>query len=226
MKALKKRGLHPRIFERTLIYVPIIHTLSDMGALGESVRRSTLMKIGKQSMNRKLDLINNVWTEIEKVINGLVLPYENVRLYQDGLPVCGKEVQIVTELAKTGSRNHQLLARLMKRGAKLMGTESSDLLVEEYELINQMLSAGNIPEKGMRTARQKDGGTALQKRAADQLLKKRDRYIAGRINTTLGKGETGILFLGMLHSPQSLLDRNIRVIYPVRRILFQGGYAR
>jgi hypothetical protein len=57
------------------------------------------------------------------------------------------------------------------------------------------------------------------------LLKKRDRYIAGRINTTLGKGETGILFLGMFHSLQGLLDRNIRVIYPVRRILFQGGYA-
>jgi len=218
MKPLKKRGLHPQIFERTLIYVPIIHTLSDMGALGESVRRRTLMKIGKQSMTRKLDLINNVWTEIEKVIDGLVLPYGNVRLYQDGLPVCGKEVQIVTELAKAGSRNHQLLVQLMERGAKLMGTESPELLIVEYERAKQMTATENILKK--------DRGIALQKGAADQLLKKRDRYIAGRINTTLDKGETGILFLGMLHSPQSLLDRDIRVIYPVRQILFQGGYPR
>ena len=57
------------------------------------------------------------------------------------------------------------------------------------------------------------------------MLKKRDRYIAGRINSTLGKGETGILFLGMLHSLKDLLDRDIHVICPVRRILFQGDYT-
>jgi len=218
MKPLKKRGLYPQLFERTLIYVPIIHTLSDMGALGESVRRRTLMKIGKQSMNRKLDLINNVWTEIEKVIDGLVLPYGNVRLYQDGLPVCGREVEIVSELAGAEGRNHQLLMRLMDKGATLMGTESPELLIVEYEQAKQITANENILKK--------DRGIALQKRSADQLLKKRDRYIAGRINTTLGKGETGILFLGMLHSLQGLLDKDIQVIYPVGRILFQGGYAR
>ncbi|MFO7971643.1 MAG: hypothetical protein R6U40_07815 [Desulfobacterales bacterium] len=207
--------MNSRIFERTLIYLPIIHTQSDLGALGESIRRIGLRKVGKQSMQRKIELINRVWTEIENAIDRLDLSYESVRLYQDGLPVCGREVEIVSELASAGGRNHQLLMRLMDKGATLMGTESPELLIVEYERAKQITDTENILKK--------DRGKALQKRSGDQLLKKRDRYIAGRINTTLDKGETGLLFLGMLHSLQGLLDRDIRVIYPVRRIVFQGG---
>ncbi len=207
--------MNSRTFERTLIYLPIIHTQSDLGALGESIRRIGLRKVGKQSMQRKIELINRVWTEIENAIDRLDLSYESVRLYQDGLPVCGREVEIVSELASAGGRNHQLLMRLMDKGATLMGTESPELLIVEYERAKQITDTENILKK--------DRGKALQKRSGDQLLKKRDRYIAGRINTTLGKGETGLLFLGMLHSLQGLLDRDIRVIYPVRRIVFQGG---
>jgi hypothetical protein len=218
MKPLKKRDLYPRIFERTLIYLPILHTQTDLGALGESIGRIALRKAGKQSMQRKIELINRAWTEIENAIDRLDLSYESVRLYQDGLPVCGREVEIVSELARAEGRNHQLLMRLMDKGATLMGTESPELLIVEYERAKQITANENILKK--------DRSRALQKRSADQLLKKRDRYIAGRINTTLGKGETGILFLGMLHSLQGLLDRDIQVIYPVGRILFQGGYAR
>lgn len=207
--------MNSRTFERTLIYLPIIHTQSDLGALGESIRRIGLRKVGKQSMQRKIELINRVWTEIENAIDRLDLSYESVRLYQDGLPVCGREVEIVSELASAGGRNHQLLMRLMDKGATLMGTESPELLIVEYERAKQITDTENILKK--------DRGKALQKRSGDQLLKKRDRYIAGRINTTLDKGETGLLFLGMLHSLQGLLDRDIRVIYPVRRIVFQGG---
>jgi hypothetical protein len=47
---------------------------------------------------------------------------------------------------------------------------------------------------------------------SEELLKKRDRFIARRINSTLRPGETGILFLGMLHSLAALLDEDIRVI--------------
>ena len=215
MKKAGKSASFSQDFKRTLIYIPIIHTQADMGNLGESVRRETLMKLGKQSMKRKLELINNVWAEIEKVIGGLELPYEKVRLYQDGMPVCGREVEIVTELAKTGSRNHQLLIRLMEMGATLMGTESSEFLLEEYGLIKQMVSAGAAPRKGLTVAR--------QKAVADAVLGKRDQYIADRINKTLQSGETGILFLGALHSLKNRLDTDIRVIYPVNRPLAHRG---
>jgi len=180
-----------------------------MGALRESVRRATLQKLGQMGWKRKVNLIDAGWTEIEKVIDGLALCFEKARLYQDGLPVCGREAEIVTELAKAGSRNHQLLLRLMERGAMIMGTESSELLVEEYEVVKQNLAARDTL---------KAAGVAAGKKAlSDSLLKRRDQYIAERINGTLRAGETGILFLGMLHSLGNWLDRDIRVIYPITR---------
>jgi hypothetical protein len=129
-----------------------------------------------------------------------------VRVYQDGLPVCGHEREIVTELAAAGSRNHKLLLSLLARGAVLMGTESADLLVEEYQLASAALAAGRTPH-----------AKARRDRLHDTLLERRDRYIADRINGTLGAGETGILFMGMLHEVTRSLDPNILVVYPHRR---------
>ncbi len=136
------RGEGPAVaHSRRLIYLPIVHTQADMGALKESVARATLEKTGRAGLARKTAAIDQIWTAIEAAIDALALSFDRVRLYQDGLPVCGREAEIVTELAQAGSRNHQLLLRLMAQGAVLMGTESGDLLVQEYQLARQSLSA-------------------------------------------------------------------------------------
>jgi len=192
-------------FTRNLIYFPIIHSQVDMGAFSESVRRATLRKLGEKAWKRRVNLIDKMWASMEKVIDGLALRYEKVRLYQDGLPVCGREAEIVADLAKAGSCNHRLLLRLLERGATIMGTESPDLLIEEYELDKQILAAGDTLE----TAKIE----THQKKLSDSLLKRRDQFIADRINSTLRFGETGILFLGMLHSLESWLAKDVRLIY-------------
>jgi hypothetical protein len=128
-------------FSRTLIYLPIVHTQADMGALKESVARANLEKVGRAGWSRKTAAIDQIWTAIEATIDALALSFDRVRLYQDGLPVCGREAEIVTELAQAGSRNHQLLLRLMAQGAVLMGTESGELLVQEYQSAKQSLTA-------------------------------------------------------------------------------------
>lgn len=194
---------------RTLIYIPIIHTQADMGALARSVRRVTVQKLGRRAWKRNVDVIGQMWAEICRTVEGWELPWENVRLYQDGLPRCGREAEIVTELAGAGSPNHQLLLSLMKRGATLMGTESPDLLLEEYKLVQQILAAKD-PEGAARV----EARHAARSRS---LLAQRDQYVAGRINESLRAGETGILFLGMLHSLDSRLAEDIRVTYPIRR---------
>ena len=179
-----------------------------MGALKESVARATLEKTGRAGLARKAAAVDRVWTEIEAAIDALALSFDRVRLYQDGLPVCGREAEIVTELARAGSRNHRLLLRLMAHGAVLMGTESGDLLVQEYQLARQSLTA-----KPPRAA-----GVAAQRRAlSDTLLQRRDQFMAQRINDTLKCGETGILFLGMLHSLERYLNPDVKVIYPLHR---------
>ena len=193
---------------RTLIYFPIVHTPADMGALQESVARATLEKAGRAGLARKTAAIDQIWTEIEAAIDALTLSFDRVRLYQDGLPVCGREAEIVTELARSGSRNHQLLLRLMAQGAVLMGTESGDLLVQEYQSARQSLT----------TRPPRAAGVAAPRRAlSEALLQRRDQFMAQRIHETLKSGETGILFLGMLHSLERYLNPDVKVIYPLHR---------
>ena len=196
---------------RSLIYIPIIHGQADMGALGTSVQQVKVRKLGRRGWEQNLNLIEVMWREIEQAVDGWTFAYERVRVYQDGLPDCGREIAIVTALAKAGSRNHQLLLRLKEKGATIMGTESSELLVEEYRLVKEVL-ASRDPAQAVRVeARQKALGLSL--------LKRRDQYIADRINRTLCPGETGILFLGMLHAVAHLLPHDIPVTYPVHRPL-------
>ena len=201
--------------QRTLVYIPIIHTQADMGSLSESLQHMIVGKFGKTVLKRKVNAVERIWSEIERVIEDLALAYENVRLYQDGLPVCGRETQIVTELANTGSRNHKLLLRLIERGATLMGTESAELLVEEYELSKKTITPGNA-RKGVTR-------NHLQQALFDSLLRRRDQFIAHRINDTLCSGETGILFVGMAHSLGNKLSGDIDVVYPLSQPFRQGG---
>lgn len=193
---------------RTLILIPIIHTQADMGALSEPIQRMKVAKLGKQSSERNFELVSRLWTQIEQTLEGMAIPCERLRVYQDGLPVCGRELEIVSELAKAGSRNHQLLLQLKEKGATIMGTESSELLVEEYKLQQQAFSAPPSPVPSWATSR----GRNLQ----DSLLQRRDQFLGARINTTLQQGETGLLFLGMLHSVESWLARDIGVVRPIR----------
>jgi hypothetical protein len=198
---------------RRLLHVPIIHTQADMGSLGDTFKRALVEKLGEQWWQLNLNLVDRVWSAIETTLDGLSLDYPRVRVYQDGLPVCGHELRIVTELAQAGSRNHQLLLRLHRRGAAIMGTESAELLVEEYQLVKQLLEAGDAapgPDAAMR-----------RQELARSLLERRDAYIASRIGGTLKAGETAIVFLGLLHSLSGKLPRNLEAT-----ILFSGQAAR
>ncbi|MCL5098209.1 MAG: hypothetical protein M1608_11920 [Candidatus Omnitrophica bacterium] len=189
---------------RTLILIPIIHTQADMGALSQTIRQMTIQTLGKTGWERKVNTIEELWRRIEKAIGARALNYPQVRLYQDGLPVCGRESEIVNDLANAGSRNHQLLLRLMSKGATLMGTESAELLVQEYQFVKQLLDS---KEKSA-SAPPKD----QQIQVSRSLLKQRDQAIASRINATLEPGETGLLFLGMLHSVNSFIEPKIALI--------------
>lgn len=194
---------------RTLLYIPIVHSQSDMGTLSESVRKMTLQKLGARVWHQKVNLVDRFWSMVEDALNRLSVVYEQTRLYQDGVPVCGKELDIVKELSKKGSLNHQLLVRLIEKGATIMGTESPDLLIEEYKLTHLILESGDLKE-AIRVE-------AMQTAASNLLLAKRDAFIAARIDHTLSAGETGILFLGMLHNLAGLLPADIKISYPMNR---------
>jgi hypothetical protein len=189
---------------RKLVYLPIIHTAADMGTLGASIRGMKLSTLGRQGLKQNAAVVDKMWEELERVVSNLPVPPGTVRVYQDGLPVSGHEQEIVSELAAAGHRNHGLLLKLQARGATLMGTESPELLVEEYQLATAAFACGASARTEVR-----------QKQLRDTLLEKRDRYIGDRINRTLGAGESGILFMGMLHEVARYLDPDIAVVYPL-----------
>ena len=194
----------PRKVRRRLIWIPIIHTEADLGNMAESVRNLYVRKMGRAKWAKHVADIDRIWRQIRARIEGMHLDYSKVRLFQDGLPVCGHEEQIVRDLARAGSQNHQLLADLMEQGATIMGTESPDLLLEEYNLARETLVASDRRESPEAAARR----GALSK----TILEKRDRYIGARIAETLQPGETGLVFLGMLHSLAGRLPPDIEVI--------------
>ena len=184
---------------RTLIVIPIIHTEQDMGSLLEQIKQEYVTRYGQEKWAQHLQSIDEVWSGIRRMIEALELPYASVRLYQDGLPLCGKEADIVKEVAAQGSKNHQLLVHLMEQGARLMGTEDPHMLLQEYQFLQGALGSGEQGHENQRVDQSR------------RLLSERDRFIAGRINATLSAGEIGLLFLGLAHSVEPLLDADILV---------------
>jgi hypothetical protein len=186
---------------RSLIIVPIIHTERDMGSLLEQVKNAYVMRYGQEKWVEHLQSIDRVWVDIRAKVAALELPYPMVRVYQDGLPVCSKEAEIVRQVANSGSPNHQLILELMAKGAQLMGTEDPKLLLQEYHLV----------KRGLATAAQPHEPRSQLEAESAGLLTERDRYIATRINETLQPGETGLLFLGMAHAVEGFLASDVRV---------------
>lgn len=169
----------------------------------EALRRQYAALAGPMGWDDRQRAIAAVWESIRAAIDRLNLDPHRVRLYQDGLPVSGHEEQIVRTLAQTGSPNHIILLDWMDRGATLTGTESPDLLREEYLVARQLLGA-DAPKQAPVDR------PALLARSRD-ILSRRDAYIANRIVDTLQPRETGLLFLGLLHSLDGMLPADIGV---------------
>jgi len=189
---------------RELIWVPILHTQADMGSVSESFRSLYSQRLGEREWERHVEVVADMWRGIQDKIEQLDLDYGRLRLYQDGLPNCGRECEIVRDLAEAGSQNHQLLIDLMERGAALTGTESLDLLLEEYRIVQETL--------GALASGDSDSLGEVHRNRREALLRERDRYIARRIDETLHQGETGLIFLGLLHSLQDDLPQYIHLV--------------
>ena len=153
-----------------------------------------------------------MWDGLRTKLCALPLSWPRTRLYQDGLPMCGRENEITRDLAAQGSRNHQLLVELMGRGASLMGTENPELMVREYRRIQRLVQASQERAPDLL-------GEEL-KREGETILRERDTFIARRIGSTLEEGETGILFLGLLHRVDELLDGEFEVRHLIHNLPF------
>ncbi len=220
---------------RRLKYIPIIHTGVEMGSLYGILKAEYVRTYGLEKWEEHNRIIEDFWQGIRNKVFDLNLDYPSTRLYQDGLPVCGKEINIVQELVKMGSRNHQILIDLIHLGATLEGTEDPKLLLEEYDYLKNASAdldkkKGNpVRKDGALTPPSKAGfsnGVKRQyQRLAKSILKKRDLYIGQRIDKTLREGETGLLFIGITHRVDETLPKDIAIDYLIYRLPFKESYS-
>ena len=169
--------------------------------MGEGLEQAYIERFGRRHWDEYLVLVEDYWEAVRAALEELRLDYHRVDLYQDGLPVCGRELEIVKLAAAMGSENHQLLMDLAARGATLMGTEDPNLVMEEYQDVQTAL-AGRSPD---RPSPQCDDREPRSR----ELLARRDAYIGRRIGELLRFGRTAILFLGIAHNVEPHLPGDI-----------------
>lgn len=189
---------------RKLILIRIVHTTTDMGSMGEGLVKEGMAKVGREKWLENQKKIEKFWDDLEKEIDGLDLDYSRTRIYQDGLP-CGGELglRIVRETADKGSRNYQIVRKLIERGATVEATESPELLRKEYEYIKAIVTAA--------TAQEKADAVRRYELIKDELIRQRDAYIAKAIDISLKDDETGLLFIGAVHNIIPNLAKDIEV---------------
>ena len=195
---------------RQLIYVPIVHTIADLGSRRDSLKQDFIREFGAELWAKSCEVIEEVWDGISAKLLSLPLPWERVRIYQDGLPVSGRELEIAGEVAAQESRNYRLVLELVQRGGTLMGTESPALLRREYTYIERIAQAETETER-------EEAKRSYEAESAE-ILGARDAFIAKRIAETLKEGEVGIIFLGLLHQVDRLLPEDIELEYLIDRL--------
>jgi hypothetical protein len=187
---------------RGLYVIPIIHMSADMGSLAPALDDKGTARLTPELWQRHKEIVSTFWDSISRFLDSLKV--NGFKVYQDGLVADGAGgLRIVRESISQGSKNYEIVGRLLERGAILVKTETLSLVKQEYSYITKMTRSKSLKEREVAALRYK-----LNR---GRLLKQRDEFIAGRINETLAEGETSILFIGAYHDVIHRLAPDIRV---------------
>ncbi|MCK9401562.1 MAG: hypothetical protein M0Q51_16425 [Bacteroidales bacterium] len=199
---------------RRLIYVPILHAREDSGRIASILHGNEKNDIKRGRIDKELSAVDEMWEGIAAKIEELNLPWNQTRIYQDGVPVCGNELEIITRLAESGSPNFLFILDLIQKKAKFEGTENIDLLIREYDLLNKLLMKNSDKDR-------KETIAEYQVKSRE-LLTVRDKFILKRITSTLQKGELPIVFMGVMHLLDKMLETDFLVSYVIYRLPFRS----
>ena len=190
---------------RTLIYVPIIHSVADMGSMGAELKRKSISGLGEENWQKHTDTVNGYWEAIESYFDNIDIYIPGTKVYQDGMFVEGEmALKFLSEGIKSGSKNSEIVSKLIGRGAILMKTEDFKMVKAEYDGLQNIIKTKTTLKKIVLLLK--------YKMMKPVFLKRRDRFIAETIDKTLEEDETGILFIGAYHNVMRRLPEDITVI--------------
>jgi len=187
---------------RELYLVPILHMSADMGSLASALDETAKAEFGQEVWQTHKGAVSSFWDSIGQFFDALDV--KGFKIYQDGLVADGEVgLKIVKEAITQGSKNYQIVGKLLERGAVLVKTEDPVLVKQEYAYIAKIAHSKSPKEKEVWSLRYKV--------AQGRLLRQRDDFIAKRIKMTLEEGETGILFIGAEHDVVARLAADINL---------------
>ena len=190
---------------RTMIYVPIIHSIADMGSMAEELRNISVSVFGESEWQKHIDNVDGYWDTIEKCFQNIENAVQGLKIYQDGMFVDGEAaLKILEEGVRAGSKNSEIISKLTDRGAILMKTENFNMVKAEYNGLQSVIKSKNKALKLILLFKYKISKPFF--------LIRRDRYIAHTIAETLWESETGLLFIGASHKIMKRLPKDIKVI--------------
>jgi len=188
---------------RKLYHVPILHMNADMGSLASALDETAKTEFGQGAWQKHKEAVSSFWDSIGQFFEALDV--KGFKIYQDGMVANGADgLRIIREGISQGSKNFEIIEKLLERGAVLVKTEDLGLVKQEYVYIAKIAHSKSPKEKEVWSLRYKV--------AQGRLLRQRDDYIAKRIRDTLSEGETGILFIGAYHDIPSRLPEDIQVV--------------
>ena len=131
---------------KELIYVPIIHTGEDLGSLAKDIRKRSIRDLGERLWAQHNQTVAGFWDVVSDYFDSIEV--SGMKIYQDGMVAEGEVGQnIVEEIAKKGSKNYELVLRLLKRGAILIKTELLNLVKEERDRLLLITQAKSTTKK-------------------------------------------------------------------------------
>jgi len=189
---------------------------ADLGSVAKQVNKRGIAGFGEEFWKQHGKTVSGFWDSIAKYFANLEV--KGFKIYQDGMVTDGEIAEkIVEEGIKAGSKNFEIVESLVRKGAVLIQTEAFSLVKKERDRIVGITQAKTITPKLIAYFKY-----VLIKNG---LLKRRDAYIAGRIDETLNHGETGILFTGAYHNITPRLLKKVRII-EIKETKKVRGYQR
>jgi len=187
---------------RTLIYVPVIHTSADLGSIAKEVAKRGIRDLGQELWEKHRRTVEGFWDVVSDYFDSIEV--KDMKIYQDGM-VAEDEMgkKIAEDTAKAGSKNYQLILKLLDRGAVLVKTEDFKLVKKEYDRLLAITQAKLITKKIIAFIKYKLVKVIL--------LNRRDNFIANRIEQTLKADEKAILFIGAFHNIKKRLPKDIQI---------------
>ena len=187
---------------RTLIYIPVIHTSADLGSIAKEVAKRGIRDLGQELWEKHRRTVEGFWDVVSDYFDSIDV--KDMKIYQDGMVAEDKVgKKIVEDTAKAGSKNYQLILKLLDRGAVLVKTEDFKLVKKEYDRLLAITQAKSITKKIIAFIKYKLVKVIL--------LNRRDNFIANRIEQTLKADEKAILFIGAFHNIKKRLPKDIQI---------------